>query len=266
MGGKRMYKPVISLTLAALFLTARFAFSIEPAAILGDAVGKGKTEMKTAFDRWISISDKAYPVFNGAGLRTGDGMISSIFRDGVRTEIGKNSELLIRGSKGNYVIDLSRGKIAFSVPSGVAFSVETPAATVQTRSTVAAIRNVSLSAQEHVRGTVGYDGKAAIVTALSGTLVVSDPRGAATRTLSAGNSLYISGVEGGFRPVPAQLAEVQTNGNTNPKGPVTNAPAKEGPELSPLIVAGGGAGIIGGTYFTVNSTTKTKGVASPSKP
>ncbi len=259
-----MHKTVISLTLAALFLTARFAYPVEPAAILGDVVGKGKTEMKTAFDKWISISDKAYPLMDGSYLRSGDGMMSSIFRDGARMEIGKNSEIIVTGARGTYAVELSKGKIAFSIPRGISFSVTTPTATVQTQVQPNIIQKVSTTSQDYIRGTVGYDEKGTTITALSGTLVVSDSRGAATRTLSAGNSLYISGSESGFRPVPVQLAEVQTNGNTNPKSPDTLS--SHGPGLSPLIVFGGSAGVIGGTYLIVNSTTKTKGVASPSRP
>jgi len=243
---------IISLLTIIFLLCGQVAFSMEPSVnILGDVVGKGSTEMKTAFNKWISISDKAYPLMDGSHLRSGDGMLSSIFRDGPRMEVGKNSEIIVTGSRGNYMIDLVTGKIAFSVPPEIGFSVTTPTSTIHTQVQPNMIRTVSATSQDYVRGSVGFDGKGTTITTVSGTIMVKDARGAAAHTITAGNSLYIGGAESGYRTTPAQLATVETLG------------ADTG--LSPLIVVGGGAVVIGGAALIVNSATK-RGVASPSVP
>ncbi len=243
---------MISLLTVIFLLCGQVAFSMEPSVtILGDVVGKGSTEMKTAFNKWIAISDKAYPLMDGAHLRTGDGMMSSIFRDGARMEVGKNSEIIVTGSRGTIMIDLVTGKIAFSVPPGIGFSVTTPTSTIHTQVQPNIIQKVSTTSQDYIRGTVGFDGKGATITTVSGTILVKDARGAAVHTVTAGNSLYVGGAESGYRPTPAQLAVVEAPG------------AAAG--LSPLIVVGGGALLIGGVALFVNSQTK-RGVASPSRP
>jgi hypothetical protein len=245
-------------------LCSQLAFSMEPSVtILGDVVGKGSTEMKTAFDKWISVSDKAYPLIDGAHLRSGDGMMSSIFRDGARMEVGKNAEITVSGSRGNYTIDLGKGKIAFSLPQGIFFSVTTPTATIQTQVQPNMIQRVSTS-QDYVRGSVGYDGKGTTVTAVSGTLMVKDAKGTAAHTVTAGNSIYIAGAESGRRATPAQLAEVVKNDTgTNQKTPSDDEDRRR---VVPFFWLGGAVLLEGGTYLYVNSQYKTKGFASPSRP
>lgn len=260
MDRKQKYRVVISLVMGILLLSGQFAFSIEPSVtILGDVVGKGSTEMKAAFNKWISISDKAYPLMDGSHLRSGAGMMSSIFRDGARMEIGKNSEIIVTGARGTYAVDLSKGKIAFSMPQGISFSVTTPTATVQTQVQPNIIQKVSTTSQDYIRGTVGYDGKGTTITAMSGTIMVRDARGAAAHTVTAGNSVYIAGEGSGHRATPAQLAEPEAAPR---RGSPTPGDEKREPALSPFVPLGGAA-LLGGTYLYVNSRTKVKGVASP---
>lgn len=263
MKARMKYKGIISLFVGTFLLCGQLAFSMEPTVtILGDVVGKGTTEMKTAFNKWISISDKAYPLMDGSHLRSGDGMMSSIFRDGVRMEIGKNTEIVVTGSRGNYMIDLVTGKIAFSVPLGIGFSVTTPTSTIHTEVQPNMIRTVSTSSQDYIRGTVGYDGKGTTLTAMSGTIMVRDARGAVAHTVTTGNSIYIAGEESGHRATPVQLAEPKAAPR---RGSPTPGDEKRESELSPFIPLGGAA-LLGGTFLYVYSRTKVKGVASPSKP
>lgn len=262
MGRNQDFRSVISLAMGILLLSGQFAFSMEPSvAVLGDVVGKGTTEMKTAFGKWISVSDKAYPLVDGANLRSGEGGISSIFRDGARMEIGKNSEVIVTGSKGNYTVDLKKGKLAFSVPGGINFSLITPTSGVSTQLTPNIIQKVSTASLDYVRGIIVFDGKGTTVTAVSGTLMVKDAKGVAAYTVAAGNSVYISETESGHRAVPAQLADVRTGGNPNPGS------VGENPGISPFAVVGGAVLLEGGAYLLVKSANKTKGgVASPSSP
>ncbi len=250
----------VSVISLIFFLSdSQLAFSMEPSVtILGDVVGKGATEMKTAFNKWISISDKAYPVMDGSHLRSGDGMMSSIFRDGARMEVGKNSEIIVTGTRGNYAVDLSKGKIAFSLPLGISFSVTTATATIQTQVRPNMIRTVSTTSQDYVRGSVGYDGRGTSITAVSGTLLVKDARGVAAYTVAAGNSIYIAGTESGHRAAPAQLAQPVT---ASPKAvPPSAVIGSQGIPLLPLVL------IEGGAFLAVKSESKERGVTSPHIP
>jgi hypothetical protein len=262
----RAITSIITAITAAFLLFSQLAFAMDPSvAVLGDVVGKGATEMKTAFNKWISVSDKAYPLINGAHLRSGDGVMSSLFRDGARMEIGKNSEIIVTGARGNYAVDLGKGKIAFSLPQGVSFSVMTPTAAVQTQVLPNMIQNVS-TAQDYVRGTVGYDGRGTTIAALSGTLMVKDSKGAAAHTVTAGNSIYIAGTESGYRSSPAQLAQVEGKGSA-PAGGNPDAD-REYRGISPFIVVGGFVALqVGGFAAAKTSNNKSSGgVASPSVP
>ncbi|MCL5023282.1 MAG: FecR family protein [Nitrospirae bacterium] len=265
---KRRYRGIIAVFAGIVLLFGQLAFAMEPSvAILGDIVGKGSTEMRTAFGKWISVSGRAYPLIDGANLRSAEGSMSSIFRDGARIEIGRNSEIIVAGAKGNYTVDLKKGKIAFSIPEGVRFSVITPTSSVQTGLESNMIRTVNTASRDFTRGTVGYDGKGTTVTVLSGTLMVRDAKGAGIRKVAAGNSLYVAGADTGYRPEPAQLLPTENKGNQGSGGGNGgNPPEPKDPALSPLVVGGASLVLVGGTFLIVNSTTKGNGVASPSQP
>lgn len=293
---KRLLKFVSMTSLTFFLLNGQLAFSLDPTvSVIGDVVGKGRAEMKTAFDRWISISGKAFPLFDGGHLRSGDGMMSSIFRDGARMEVGKNSELIVTGSRGDYTVDLSKGNIAFSVPQRVSFSVATLNATIQTQVQPNIIRQVSAFSDEYVRGSVGFDSRGTMVTAVSGTLMVKDTKGAAAHTVTAGNSIFVPRAESGHRAAPAQLVPTAVNvspgaasfsaaigsrpvplcwGEVNstrmPQSPAGAGfpSAAIGSQLVPVCwIIGGSVFLMGAAYLWANSeTNRTGGVASPSSP
>jgi len=274
-GGKMAKKGFLfPIFLTALFfLAGRPAFSAEPSiVILGDVVGKGSTEMKTAFEKWIPIGNKVYPFMDQSRLRTGDGTMSLLFRDRATMEIGRKTELVVTGSRGNYVVNLDKGTVAFSVPHGVGFSVATPASTASTQTQPFAVRNVSMVPEGPVRGMVTYDGKGSTITAVSGSLTVRDARGTA-QVATAGNAVHIPLTNGGTRAVPAQLvAEAgsdESAGEKKDKDPA--AVIVGGGGVSPLVVAASAVVIEGGTYLAVlagvnsgNHSTVDPYIASPS--
>lgn len=240
----------VSITLIVTFLLySQAAFSSEPTfKILGDIVGSGKVEMQTAFNKWIPLSDKAYPVVNGTHLRSGDGRMSIILRDGVRMEIGKNSDIVVSGLRGNYAINLDNGSVGFSVPQGVEFAVTTPTTTVQIPSAPTMIQKVSLESQEHTRGMIICDGKGTKVTSVSGTLMVKNAIGTISQMVSSGNAVYIAQADGGNRTIPVQL-------------PAGGAGGLSASEIgAALLVFFGGGGLL------FNSVMSKGNVASPSHP
>jgi len=266
MGKMKRSRALISIVTGILLLGSQLAFAMEPSvSILGDIVGKGTTEMQTAFNKWISVSDKAYPLMDGSHLRSGDGTMSSIFRDGARMEVGKNSEITVTGARGNYAVGLSKGKIAFSLPQGISFSVTTPTSAVQTRVQPNMIQMVSTTSQDYVRGSVGYDGKGTTITAVSGTLLVKDAKGVAAYTVTAGNSIYIAGSESGYRATPTQTPPPQAAPQTR-TAPNPPPPAGSNGEQT-AIIAGGALIVMGGTFWLAESLTRgPSGTASVSVP
>ncbi len=222
--GKYIFAIVLGLSL----LCSQLVFAVQPSiSILGDVVGSGKTEMKTAFDRWIPISGKTFPVIDGANLRSGDGIMSLIFRDSARMDVGKNSDVIVTGARGNYAIDVKIGQIAFAVPKGISFSVKTPTSTIQTQASTDLIRKVSFSSQDDVKGVVTYDGKGTRITAINGTLVVKSGLGVKLQTLSAGDAIYIA------RKDTGNIIKVQPVEDDNKGGGAAGAPGEGG-------AAGGG--------------------------
>ena len=242
----------ITLLLAvSLFLSGGQAFPLEPTvAVLGDAVGAGKAEMKV-LDRWVPITGKSFPVSDGANLRTGDGRLSLVFRDSVRMEVGNKSDCVFTGSRGNYGVQLSSGSLGFMVPRGVSLSVTTQTATVQIHSVDGMIKNVSLDAEEHTRGVVIYDGKGTKVMSVSGSLIVKVAGGAQTEVVGAGKALYVEDTGSKRQITPVQLVETVPGGT----GGVT-----------PLMGAvGAGAGMAGG-FLGVDSLYNSGGGRTPASP
>lgn len=238
-------KYFLAMVFGMFLLCSQPALAIDPPTnILGDVVASGSSEMKVAFNRWISISGKTFPVIDGAGLRSGNGMMSLIFRDAVRMEVGKNSEIAVSGSRGNYSIDVTKGQIAFSVPKGVSFSVKTPTSTIQTKASTGLIQNVSFASQDDIRGVVTYDGKGTRVTSINGTLVIKSGLGVHLQTVSSGNSIYVEGKDSG------RVRTVQTFPEESPAGGQGGGQRDTGGAL--WVGAGGTAAVVGG-YFIVHS-------------
>jgi hypothetical protein len=225
-----------------LLLFAQFAFCAEPTiAILGDVVGNGKTEMKAAFNQWISVSGKPYPVIDGAHLKAGDGAMSIVFRDGARLEAGKYTDFTVAGSKGSYSISMESGTVGFSVPQGVALTVTTPTSTIQAHSAAPMIQKASLSSQgQVVKGVVSHNDKGTKVMAVSGTLTVRSGIGVAVQTVSEGNAIYIEKTDGG-KIITTQMA------TTPPPAPATTPP--------PPAVSGPPSGAIWPDFFIVAGLT-----------
>jgi hypothetical protein len=206
----KRFSKVISMVLIILLIYTPFVFSMDTSvAILGDVVGNGSAEMKTAFDRWISVAGKSYPIVDGSNLRSGEGRMSMVLRDGVRLEVGKNSNTIVNGSRGNYTIHLLSGSVGFIVPEGISFSVATPTSNVKVQSKTSNVRRITLVSEDNTRGLVIYDGKGTKVISVGGILMVEDTTGKGMQMLTSGNSLYVDemGIGNASRVTPVQIAE-----------------------------------------------------------
>ena len=201
---------ILSAVLIILLIYTPFAFSMDtPVTILGDVVGSGSAEMKTSFDKWISVAGKPYPISDGSNLRSGEGRISVTIRDGVKMEVGKNSNIIINGSRRNYANHLLSGGMGFMVPQGISFSVATPTSIVKVQTRTSHVQKISFISEENTRGLVIFDGKGTRVLSVGGILMVEDATGKGMQMLTSGNSLYVDemGIGSASRVTPVQLAE-----------------------------------------------------------
>jgi hypothetical protein len=217
MMGKRKVKCMISVAVI-FFLYCSQVFSMNSSlAAIGEVMGSGNAEMKTAFDRWLTITGKSYPIVDGANLKSGKGRMSVVMRDGVTVEIGADSFVIINGSTGNYTINLSSGGVAFSIPESISFSVITPTSIVRVQSADKGTQKVNVSTDYYARGAVIYDGKGTKVISVDGTLMVEDTTGKAMQILTAGNSIYVDETGNALRITPAQLSETEKAGSDDTK-------------------------------------------------
>jgi hypothetical protein len=245
---------VAVIFLSVFFLCNQIVFAVEPSVnILGDVVGTGDAHMMTAFNRWVSVTGKTYPVIDGANLRSTNGNMSLIFRDSVRMEVGKNSDIVVNGSRGDYAIDMNRGLVFFTVPKGISFSVKTPTSTIQTKAANNLIQNVGLTSRDDVKGVVSYDGKGTKITAVNGTLMVRSGLGVKLQSVTAGNAIYVEGGDSA-NVRTAQLAGDENEGNTSDE-----KEEKKEDRVTDAWVMGVGSGTIVGGYFLVNSLYEASG-------
>jgi hypothetical protein len=215
--GTKKVKCMISVAVI-FFLYSSQVFSMNSSlAALGEVMGSGNAEMKTAFDRWLTITSKAYPIVDGANLKSGKGRMSVVMSDGVTVEIGADSYAIINGSIGNYVINLSSGGVAFSIPKSISFSVITPTSIVRVQSTESRIHKVNMSAKDATKGAVIYDGKGTKVISVDGTLMVEDTTGKGMQVLTAGNSIYVDEIGNASRVTAIDLAETEEAGSDDTK-------------------------------------------------
>jgi len=81
---------------AVLLLVFNVSYAFEGArSVCGEAVSTGDAELVTGPNSVISLKGKPFPISEGAKLRTRDGSITVIMKNGERIEVGKNSELTI---------------------------------------------------------------------------------------------------------------------------------------------------------------------------
>lgn len=233
---------ILPAVLIVLLIYTPFAFSMDtPVTILGDAVGSGSAEMKTSFDKWISVAGKPYPISDGSNLRSGEGRITVTMKDGVKMEVRKNSNIIINGSRGNYAIRLLSGSIGFMVPQGISFSVATPTSTVKVQTGTGPVQKTSFISKDNTRGVVIFDGKGTSVLSIVGTLMVEDATGKGMLMLPSGNSLYVDemGISSASRVIPVQLAEEE---NDSRKLLAIIGIAGAGIAAAGFLVSGGGGG------------------------
>ncbi|HAM50586.1 MAG TPA: hypothetical protein DCP92_07770 [Nitrospiraceae bacterium] len=197
---------VVAVLTISFVPCGQIAFALEPSVgslnfpfnIVGEVAVKGKAEMKIN-DHWLSVADKTYPIGDGVSLRSNDGRMSVILKDGTKMTVAKNSAFEINGSKGNYIVHLSTGSVGFSVPQGTAFSVMTATSNIQVQSSSSAeIQKAGDEIFENVRGEITHAGNGTTVVSQSGNFFLRTAGGSDMRVVQAGNAFHITGAENAY--------------------------------------------------------------------
>ncbi|MGD0885985.1 MAG: hypothetical protein ABSA46_14150 [Thermodesulfovibrionales bacterium] len=206
---KRRFQGTTIVLALTIILYGGVAFALDPSVnILGDVAGTGSAEIKV-FDRWIPVAGKAYPVADGANLRSGNGRMSITLREGVRIEMGKNSECVIfSASNSGYVVHVAKGSVDYRAPQGVSFAVTTNTSNIQGQ--------VGHEPQRNVNGAVTYDDKGTKVMMLSGSLVVKDAGASGAQSVVTDKALYAVKAESGQLSTPAYLSSEAATGAARP--------------------------------------------------
>jgi hypothetical protein len=177
--------------------------------------------------------------------KSGEGLLSLQFKESVKVEAGRNSELVVNGSRGAYRVQLRNGSLLFRVPQNVSLVITTPTATVDvTAASVQAGKSVANSSADRI-GTVTFDGKASRVSCGNGQFVVKGSSGADSRTLAKGLSATVGGADDGYA---VRLAQ-GTTGQTGSGG------FSSGLGVSAAAAAAGGSAAVAAAAQSAGSTT-----------
>ena len=159
---------------------------------LGTVVASGNASMKAGLDRWVPVDEKTHPVVTGTALKTEDGTMSVTMKDGASIEIGKKTDLVVGGARGNYSMQLQVGTIAFKIYEGIGLSVTTPSTSVVVQRVSGAVENARHSVKDEISGIITHDGKNTQVVCLRGKFGVMQAA-AETTILTEGNTVRVEG-------------------------------------------------------------------------
>lgn len=171
---RRAYTALITLvTFSAWSLASVVPFSADAAGVMvGISTGSKEAQIAPDGKQWAALSGASTPVFDGTMLRTGNGAISVLVRDGTQLEVLPRSVIAISGSRNAPVIKIAVGRVLFRLPSSSATALATPSVRYQVSPAVAARsqRVIKAAATAAPRGSSDHLGEVA-VTQRGGSLV-----------------------------------------------------------------------------------------------
>ena len=226
-----MFRKAVVFTALLFFVAGQMAYAAAPELnIAGQVRGAGTADMKTAAG-WISVSDKSYPVANGAGLVTGsNGGMTITLKNGVRLELGKNSEVTVSSAKGNYSVVVQRGTLAYYVPGAAQLGVNTA--------------NTRMTAGPLSRGFLGQ-GKDTFIKSIAGNLMVISSSGPGSAVVKTGETIRVARGTGKYEFTPVSYDE------TAIESAIASAPAPFADASAGSVASDAGAGAgAGGTLST----------------
>ncbi len=191
---------LIALFVFIFWIMNGFALASSQRSILGQVAVSGKARIFVD-GRW-EVIDRLYPVIGGSHFKSEEGGLSFLFTDGTRLEVGDHTEIFLEGARGDYRIELKKGKITFRVPEDARMVIEGSGLKAEINNTGGDIYRVE-SREVITIGGMMDDGKRARVVTMVGNIVVRTSSGT-IMTVSEGKAIEYSRDSGKIRPLPVQ--------------------------------------------------------------
>jgi hypothetical protein len=196
----------ISLMLIPCLIFANLISTIQVSAqepiTFGEIKAMGAVQIESSTGQWVKMQD-VYPLLKNTKLRTKDGIVYIIARDGSRIELSNETEASIDALNGGYTINLIKGTLSFNVAPSTPLTVTTRQANVsvikQTGGSLVA--GVGAPTLTNIQGTVFCSDKGTFIKSISGKINVS-PYGLQAKILNTGESLFAS-LESKNNPIAA---------------------------------------------------------------
>lgn len=127
----RRLRSYSALVASMAFSVWSFASVLPPSAHsvglpLGLATGSKEAQIALDGTQWAVLASASTPVFDGTVLRTGNGAISTLLKDGTQLELLPHTVVETLGSRGAPVIRIAVGRVLFRLPASSAMVLVTP--------------------------------------------------------------------------------------------------------------------------------------------
>ena len=211
----------------------------------GEIKPAGDVMTESSTGQWVKMKE-VYPLLKDTKLKTGEGIVSIITKDGSKIDLSRETEAIINVTDSNYTVTLvgcSKGTLSFNM---------TPPASLTVTTTQATLSTVRVPSQANIQGMVINSDKGTDIRSISGRITVR-PLGLQPKVLNTGESLFASLSD----ECKAIIAKAPATGTA------AGVPSIAGDNtrlLQGLIV---GAFFVGGTIVALEAFRE-EGVASPS--
>lgn len=98
---------------------------------LGLASGSREAQITLDGKQWTPLTPSSSPLYDGAIIRTGDGVASAMLKDGTQLELQARSVVGISGSRAAPVVKIAVGRVLFRLPASSQTVLVTPSVRYQ---------------------------------------------------------------------------------------------------------------------------------------
>ena len=134
--GDRLLRAVCALTTLLSFWIWSLA-SVMPVGAqaielpLGSAAGSREAQITLDGKQWTPLTSSSSPLYDGAIIRTGNGVASVLLKDGTQLEFQPRSVMGISGSRAAPVVKIAIGRVLLRLPASSKIVLVTPSVRYQ---------------------------------------------------------------------------------------------------------------------------------------
>ena len=134
--GDRLLRAVCALTTLLSFWIWSLA-SVMPVGAqaielpLGSAAGSREAQITLDGKQWTPLTSSSSPLYDGATIRTGNGVASVLLKDGTQLEFQPRSVMGISGSRAAPVVKIAIGRVLLRLPASSKIVLVTPSVRYQ---------------------------------------------------------------------------------------------------------------------------------------